>query len=53
MYIQNRNRFTDIENKPVHRSVEGRGEGQVKDMGLTDTNNYIENRYKDYIQGLV
>ena len=44
MDIQNRNRFTDIENKPVHKSGEGRGEGQVKGTGLTDTNNYIENR---------
>ena len=38
MYIQNRNRLTDIENKPVdtkrEREVE---EVQIRGMGLTDT----------------
>lgn len=41
MYIQNGNRVTDIENKPVYISIEGRGGGQVKGMGLTDTNNCV------------
>ena len=40
MCTQNRNRLTDIENKPM-ATKGGRelsGEGQIRRMGLTDTN---------------
>ena len=44
MYMQNRNGLTDIENKCVYqRGVQNR-EGEIRDMGLTDTNSYIWNR---------
>ena len=40
MYIQNR--LTDIEIKSVITKEErARGEGQIRGMGLTDTNYYI------------
>ena len=41
MYILNRNRLTDIENKLVITQGEGRGEEQIRGMGLTDTNYHI------------
>jgi len=38
MYIQNRNRLTGIENKLiVTKGGEVREEGQIRGMGLTDT----------------
>ena len=41
MYVQNTNRLTDIENKLVVTKGERKGEGQIRGMGLTDTNYYI------------
>ena len=42
MYIQNRNRFTDIENKLVVIKGEWGGrDGQTRGMGLTETKFYI------------
>ena len=44
MYMQNRNRLTDTENKLAVTKGEregGRGKGKIKDMGLTDTNYYV------------
>ena len=41
MYMQNRNRLTDIENKLVLTTREREVGGQVRGMGLTDTNYYI------------
>ena len=39
MYMQKRNRLTDIENKlVVTKGERERGEGQIRGMGLTDTN---------------
>ena len=38
MYIQKRNRLRNIENKFVVTKVGREGEGQIKGMGLTDTN---------------
>ena len=40
MYMQNRNRLTDIENKHMIT----KGEEQIRGMGLTDTNYYTQNR---------
>ena len=40
MYMQNRNRLTDIENKPVVTKGE-KEEGRDKLGALTDTNYYI------------
>ena len=40
MYIQKRNRVTDTENKFMVTKGEGQGEGQIRSMGLTDTNYY-------------
>ena len=39
MYIQNRNRLTDIKNKLVVTG--GGGKLQIMGMGLTDTDYYI------------
>ena len=39
MYMQSR--FTDIENKGVSICGYQRGEGQIRGMGLTETNYYI------------
>ena len=42
MYMQNRNRLTDIKNKFVITKGEREGgEGQIQGMGLTDTNYYV------------
>ena len=41
MYIQSRNRLTDTENKHGYQTGEGRREGQMRGVGLTDTNYYI------------
>ena len=40
MYIQNRKRLKDTENKLVITKWEGGG-GQIRGMGVTDTNYYI------------
>ena len=37
MYIKNRNRLTDIENKLVVSKGEMEGGGQIRGMGLTHT----------------
>ena len=35
MYIQNRNRLTDLENKPVvSKGKRGGGERQIRDIGI-------------------
>ena len=39
MYLQNKNRFTDTEN----RTVVAKGEGRNRTWGLADINYYIEN----------
>ena len=45
MYLQNRNRLTDIENKlMVTKGKNEEGEGQIRSMGLIDTHHYIQNR---------
>ena len=41
MYTQNRNRLTDTENKLVVSQKREKGEGQIRDMGLRDTNYYL------------
>ena len=42
MYMQNRNRLTDTENKLVVTKGEREGgEGHVRGMGLRDTNYYV------------
>ena len=41
MYLQNRNRLTDIENKPVVTKKEREEKRQIRGMGLRDTNYYI------------
>ena len=42
MYMQNRSRFRDKENKLVVTKEEREGgEGQIRGMGLIDTNYYI------------
>ena len=38
--MQNRNRLTDIENQFMVTE----GGGQIRNMGLTDTNYYAQNR---------
>ena len=40
MYLQNRNRLIDLENKIVVTRGEGTLEGQTKGIGLLDTNFY-------------
>ena len=40
MYLQNRNRLIDLENKIVVTRGEGIGEGQTKGIGLLDKNFY-------------
>ena len=49
MYIQNRNRLTDIKNKLM--ATKGDGEGQIKGMGLTDANycTMYKNKQQEYI----
>ena len=44
MYVQNRNRLTDIENKFTVASGEKGGEGQGRDMKLRDTHYHVYNR---------
>ena len=35
VYIQNRNRLTDVGNKPVvSKGKRGEGEGQIRDIGI-------------------
>ena len=41
MYMQNRNRLTDTENKFVNTKGERERGRQVRGMGLTDTNYYM------------
>ena len=41
--MQNRNRLTDRKQIYVPER-EGAGEGQIRSMGLTDTNYYVSNR---------
>ena len=43
-YIQNRNRLTDRENKLMVTKGERWREGQIRSLGLTDTQYYVENR---------
>ena len=42
-YLQNSNRLTDIENKPMVTKGEG-GDGWIRSLGLTDTHHYIWDR---------
>ena len=42
MYIKNR--LKDIENKLNCQRGEGKGEGQIRGMGITDIDYYIYNR---------
>ena len=39
--MQNRKRLTDIEKKLVLLERKGKGEGQIRGMGLRDTNCYV------------
>ena len=42
MYTKNKNRLADIEDKFVVNKGEMKGrEGQIRGMGLTDTNYYV------------
>ena len=41
MYIQNRNRFTDIGNKLSVTIVGREWEGQIRGIGLRDTHHYV------------
>ena len=41
MYLQNRNRLTDIENRLAVAKVKGVGEGKTGSGGLADVNYYI------------
>ena len=42
MYMKNRNRLIDTENKHVvTKRKRERGKGQIQGMGLTDTNYYV------------
>ena len=40
-YLQNRERLTDIENKHGYQGGKRGGGGQIRGMGLTDTNYYM------------
>ena len=40
MYIQNRNRITNIKDKHVYQRGEGKWKEPVRGMGLMDTNHY-------------
>ena len=41
-YLQNKNKLTDIENRPVAAKGEGGwGEGWIRSLGLTDAKYYI------------
>ena len=42
--MQNRNRLTATRNKLVVTNGETKVKGQIRDMGLRDTNYYIQNR---------
>ena len=41
IYLQNRNKLTDIENRLVVAKGEGEGEGWTGSLGLVDANYYI------------
>lgn len=51
MYMPNRHRLPDMENELVVTKGEGSEEGQIKGMGLTDTNDYIYIYTTDMQQG--
>ena len=42
LYLQNRNRLTDIENRLVVAKGEGVGEGRTERLGPADANYYIQ-----------
>ena len=43
VYLQNRNRLTDVENRLVAVKGKGVGVGWTESLGLVDENYYIQN----------
>ena len=42
LFLQNRNKFMDLENKLVVAKGEGEGKGRTGSLGLADVNCYIQ-----------